>query len=106
MKYYIWNTPEKERLKKLSEPSEDAHIAIDKQMQQHRIYGRYTAHDHYMGFPYSENLMRIIELLKQHHIAYELIKDKQDSRNKFYIQTAIFAMLTPEQFKLFKRKVL
>ena len=106
MKYYIWNTPQKERLKKLSEPSENAHIAIDKQMQQHRIYSRYNAHDHYMGFPYSENLMRIMELLKQYNIDYELIKHEKDSRNEFYIQTAIFAILTSDQFKLFKRKIL
>ena len=106
MHYYIWNSPKKEHLKKLSAPSEDAHIAIDKQMKQHRIYGRYTAHDHYMGFPYSENLMRIMALLKQYNIGYELIKQQEDSRNEFYIQTAIFTLLTPEQFNLFKRKVL
>ena len=99
--YYKWLTDHKARLFKHDGESGD--VAIEQVETGYKIYGRYTAHDHYMGHPYSDNLVAVIKLLKKEHIEYTLIEHTEMTLENGYFQVDTFIELSKEAYKALKQ---
>ncbi|MFT5914546.1 MAG: hypothetical protein ACI81T_001035 [Bacteroidia bacterium] len=88
MTYYNWRNDDKTRLSKSK--GEDVAISIEQTKTEYKIYGRYTAHDNYMGHPFSDNLLAVIQLLKKEDVDYSLVEGSKLVVGDFYLQADTF----------------
>jgi hypothetical protein len=81
-------------------------ITIQETKQGVEIFGRYTPHDNYMGHPFSDNLLVIIQLLKRNNIDYSLIESQKLKIGDHYLQIDTYLILSTKAFKTFEKALL